>query len=165
MCKVGILLISLDLYHSASALFSNLIIHKTGSPLDLGAHILALLTLLLAYRGRVRRNVAGKVVLPVMMVNLIKQLIAGGFVTFLTNTDVVESSNAKMVEWSFFDNQSATGYDRLMVLKSMLFCGVMGRLAFQGVDTCVGENEWFPWHRGGVCEEIGEKEEEEVKKD
>lgn len=161
MCKVGILLISLDLYHSASALFSNLIIHKTGSPLDLAAHILALLTLLLAYRGRVRRNVAGKVVLPVMMVNLIKQLIAGNFVTFLTNNNSdVESGNAKMVEWSFFDNQSATGYDRLMVLKSVLFCGVMARLAFQGVGTCVGENEWFPWQSGGVC-----AKEEEGKKD
>ncbi|KAL7450906.1 hypothetical protein ACHAWC_002761 [Mediolabrus comicus] len=87
MCKVGIFLIGIDLYHSTSTLFQKLILHKTGSYLDLIVHIIGLMTLLLAYRGRVKRNIAGKVVLPVMI------------------------------------------------------------LAFQGDDSCVGENEWFPWQQ------------------
>ena len=109
----------------------------------------------MAYRGRVRRNIAGKVVLPVMMVNWFKLLLAGNFVTFLDtaeSTGIGSSNNGnKLLEWSFFDNNSATGYDRLMVLKSALFCWVMFRLAFQGIDSFVGKDEWFPWQMEGVC--------------
>lgn len=157
MCKVGILLIGLDLYHSASKLFQSLIIHKVGSPLDLAVHLIALLTLLFAYRGRIKRSIAGKVVLPVMMVNAVKQLIAGQFISFTTTTTAASAAatnEEKMnLTWSFFDNAHTTDYERLMVIKSLLFCGVMARLAFQGVDSCVGPNEWFPWQQGGVCGE------------
>lgn len=151
MCKVGILLIGLDLYHSASTLFQSLILHKTGSPFDLAVHLIALLTLLMAYRGRVKRSIAGKVVFPVMMVNLMKQLMAGHFVTFVTSTD--SSGEEKMaLTWSFFNNSSCTDYERLMVVKSLLFCGVMFRIAFQGDDSCVGKDEWFPWQNENACD-------------
>jgi len=54
--------------------------------------------------------------------------------------------------WSFFNNSTCTDYDRLMVVKSLLFCGVMARLAFQGDDSCVGKDEWFPWQNvSGSC--------------
>ena len=159
MCKVGILLIGLDLYHSSSALFHSLLLHHVGSPLDLFVHIIALITLLLAYRGRVKRSIAGKVVLPVMMVNAVKGMLAGQFISFETTTTTTTASSIaaaaadeKMnLTWSFFDNTHTTDYERLMVIKSLLFCGVMARLAFQGDDSCVGESEWFPWQRPGVC--------------
>ena len=154
MCKVGILLIGLDLYHSASTLFHSLLLQKIGSPLDLFVHIIALLTLLLAYRGRVKRSIAGKVVLPVMMVNAVKGMLAGQFISFETTSaasSIAAGSDEKMnLTWSFFDNTHTTDYERLMVIKSLLFCGVMARLAFQGDDSCVGENEWFPWQRPGI---------------
>ena len=158
MCKVGILLIGLDVYHSASTLFHSLLLHHVGSPLDLFVHIIALLTLLLAYRGRVKRSIAGKVVLPVMMVNAVKGMLAGQFISFETSTTTAASSIAAADEkmnltWSFFDNANTTDYERLMVIKSLLFCGVMARLAFQGDDSCVGENEWFPWQRPGIVNE------------
>jgi hypothetical protein len=170
MCKVGILLIGLDLYHSASTLFHSLLLHHVGSPLDLFVHIIALITLLLAYRGRVKRSIAGKVVLPVMMVNAVKGMLAGQFISFETTTTTTTTSSTpssiaaggsdeKMnLTWSFFDNANTTDYERLMVIKSLLFCGVMARLAFQGDDSCVGENEWFPWQRPGVCGGVDEGE-------
>ena len=153
MCKVGIILIGLDIYHTASTLFQRLIIHKTGSPFELFVHLIALLTLLLAYRGRIKRSIAGKVVLPVMMVNGFQQLLAGQFVTFSTS----EGEDDKMaLEWSFFDNAHTSDYERLMVVKSLLFCGVMARLAFQGNHSCVGKDEWFPWQMACGAEEGGE---------
>ena len=162
MCKVGILLIGLDLYHTASTLFQRLIIHKTGSPIELFVHLIALLTLLLAYRGRIKRSIAGKVVLPVMMVNGFQQLLAGQFVTF--STEGVEDKMA--LEWSFFDNANTTDYERLMVVKSLLFCGVMARLAFQGNHSCVGKDEWFPWQMAGAgCGAEEGSEEVEGKKE
>lgn len=79
------------------------------------------------------------------MVNLIKQLMAGQFVTFLTS-----SADERMaLTWSFFNNDACTDYDRLMVVKSLSFCVVMARLAFQGDDSCVGKDEWFPWQNVG----------------
>ena len=107
-----------------------------------------------------KRSIAGKVVLPVMMVNAVKGMLAGQFISFETTTTASLSpssiaaagSGEKMnLTWSFFDNTHTTDYERLMVIKSLLFCGVMARLAFQGDDSCVGENEWFPWQRPGVC--------------
>jgi hypothetical protein len=154
MCKVGILLIGLDLYHSASTLFQRLILHQTdssASPLDLAVHIIALMTLLLAYRGRVRRSIAGKVVLPVMMVNGFKQLIAGQFITFGGEDTTTTTGSNNVLEWSFFDNASTTNYERLMVVKCLLFCSVMARVAFQGDNSCVGKDEWFPWQNQFHC--------------
>ena len=120
-----------------------------------------------------KRSIAGKVVLPVMMVNAVKGMLAGQFISFETTTTTSSSpssiaaaggSDEKMnLTWSFFDNTHTTDYERLMVIKSLLFCGVMARLAFQGDDSCVGENEWFPWQRPGVCGGgVDEGEEESV---
>ena len=109
MCKVGIFLIGIDLYHSTSTLFQKLILHKTGSYLDLIVHIIGLMTLLLAYRGRVKRHIAGKVVLPVMVVNGFKQLVAGQFVTFVDNSTQAED----------YDGDNAAGmiqFDKLRFL-------------------------------------------------
>ena len=173
MCKIGILLIGLDLYSSASSLFQKLVLYKTGSYLDLTVHIIALLALLLAYRGSVKRSIAGRVVLPVMTVNGIKQLIDGKFITFVTTTtttdgDDILASGAlmKIDKISFFDNTHANNVERLMIIKSLLFVMVMAKLAFQGDDTCVGENEWFPWQRNCDCSggSVDEKK-SEVKKD
>ena len=153
MCKVGIFLIGIDLYHSTSTLFQKLILHKTGSYLDLIVHIIGLMTLLLAYRGRVKRNIAGKVVLPVMIVNGFKQLIAGQFVTFVDNSTQAEDggdgdvAGLQFDKLRFFDNPHVDNVERLMVVKTLLFVMVMARLAFQGDDSCVGENEWFPWQQ------------------
>jgi hypothetical protein len=119
--------------------------------------MIALMTLLLAYRGRVRRSIAGKVVLPVMMVNGFKQLLAGQFITFgdaaITTTTATGNNdgNSVALEWSFFDNSNTTNYERLMVIKTLLFCSVMARLAFQGDDSCVGKDEWFPWQNQFHC--------------
>jgi hypothetical protein len=154
MCKVGIFLIGIDLYHSTSTLFQKLILHKTGSYLDLIVHIIGLMTLLLAYRGRVKRNIAGKVVLPVMIVNGFKQLLDGQFVTFVDNSTQAEDydgdNNAAGLQFDklrFFDNPHVNNVERLMVVKTLLFVMVMAKLAFQGDDSCVGENEWFPWQQ------------------
>ena len=166
MCKVGIFLIGIDLYHSTSTLFQKLILHKTGSYLDLIVHIIGLMTLLLAYRGRVKRNIAGKVVLPVMIVNGFKQLVAGQFVTFVDNSTQAEDYDgdnaAAMIQFDklrFFDNPHVDNVERLMVVKTLLFVMVMAKLAFQGDDSCVGENEWFPWQQqdGCVVEKSGVK--------
>lgn len=97
-----------------------------------------------------KRSIAGKIVFPVMMVNLFKQLLAGQFVTFVTSNSSGEEEEARMaLTWSFFNNSNCTDYDRLMVVKSLLFCGVMARIAFQGDDSCVGKDEWFPWQMSG----------------
>ena len=97
------------------------------------------------------------------MVNGFKQLLVGHFVTFTNttaSTALGENSNnneqqqQQQLQWSFFDNTTATNHERLMVLKTILFCGVMVRLAFQGDDSCVGPDEWFPWQMGGCyCKE------------
>jgi regulator of replication initiation timing len=110
MCE-GILLIltGLDLYHSASTLF-HLIFHETTnsvSPLDLAVHIIALMTLLLAYHGRVRRSIAGEVVLPVMMVNGFKQLLAGQFITFGTNDATIGKIMMMLVNVLFLPGLSS----------------------------------------------------------
>jgi len=151
MCKVGIFLIGIDLYHSTSTLFQKLILHKTGSYLDLIVHIIGLMTLLLAYRGRVKRNIAGKVVLPVMIVNGFKQLLDGQFVTFVDNSTQAEdydgAAGLQFDKLRFFDNPHVNNVERLMVVKTLLFVMVMAKLAFQGDDSCVGENEWFPWQQ------------------
>ncbi len=167
MCKVGIFLIGIDLYHSTSTLFQKLILHKTGSYLDLIVHIIGLMTLLLAYRGRLKRNIAGKVVLPVMIVNGFKQLVAGQFVTFVDNSTQAEdyhgdNNAAGMIQFDklrFFDNPHAGNVERMMVVKTLLFVMIMAKLAFQGDDSCVGENEWFPWQQqdGCVVEKSGVK--------
>ena len=171
MCKVGIFLIGIDLYHSTSTLFQKLILHKTGSYLDLIVHIIGLMTLLLAYRGRVKRNIAGKVVLPVMIVNGFKQLVAGQFVTFVDNStlqaeDYDGGDNAAgMIQFDklrFFDNPHVDNVERLMVVKTLLFVMVMAKLAFQGDDSCVGENEWFPWQQQESANVVENKS--EVKK-
>ena len=47
----------------------------------------------------------------------------------------------------FFDNPHVDNVERLMVVKTLLFVMVMAKLAFQGDDSCVGENEWFPWQQ------------------
>lgn len=95
------------------------------------------------------------------MVNAVKQLVAGQFVTFTTASDSSSNIDEKMkLTWSFFDNAHTTDYERLMVIKSLLFCGVMARLAFQGDDSCVGQNEWFPWQQRGVMSSCGGEEEE-----
>ena len=116
-------------------------------------HIIGLMTLLLAYRGRVKRNIAGKVVLPVMIVNGFKQLIAGQFVTFVDNSTTTAAEEGdgdaglQFDKLRFFDNPHVDNVERLMVIKTLLFVMVMARLAFQGDDSCVGENEWFPWQQ------------------
>ena len=174
MCKVGIFLIGIDLYHSTSSLFQKLILHKTGSYLDLIVHIIGLMTLLLAYRGRVKRNIAGKVVLPVMIVNGFKQLVAGQFVTFVDNStqeaaaDDGDDNAAGMIQFDklrFFDNPHVDNVERLMVVKTLLFVMVMAKLAFQGDDSCVGENEWFPWQQQEESANVVETSSEVKKKD
>lgn len=109
------------------------------------------MTLLLAYRGRVKRNIAGKVVLPVMIVNGFKQLLDGQFVTFVDNSTQAEdydgAAGLQFDKLRFFDNPHVNNVERLMVVKTLLFVMVMAKLAFQGDDSCVGENEWFPWQQ------------------
>lgn len=154
MCKAGILLLGLDLYLSTSSLFKNLILHDIGSPLDLAIHMIALTTLLLTYRGSVKRSIAGKVVLPVMALNTFKQLMGGNFVTFVSTGE----ASFQIDKLSFFDNPNVDDVGRLMVVKSLFLSCAVAKLAFQGDDSCVGEKEWFPWQHANVVNEEKKKE-------
>ena len=162
MCKVGILLMAADLYISDYELFLSLVsiffhVTKTaggdddgvdamGAMFNFSAHLVALAALVLAYRGSVNRMVAGRIVLPVL---------------------VVKTLNLAVVKDNINGNRRAigdfAGSDLALAAKSWALLGVALHLAFGGDKSCVGPDEWFPWsknHASGEEEEFGEEEAE-----
>ena len=85
--------------------------------------------------------------------------------TTLHKEDAADNNAAGMIQFDklrFFDNPHVDNVERLMVVKTLLFVMVMAKLAFQGDDSCVGENEWFPWQQQESANVVENKS--EVKK-
>lgn len=162
MCKVGILLMAADLYISDYELFQSIVslffqttktaggeddgVDAMGTMFNFSAHLVALAALVLAYRGSVNRMVAGRIVLPVL---------------------VVKTLNLAVVKDNINGNRRAigdfTGFDLALAAKSWALLGVALHLAFGGDKSCVGPDEWFPWsknHGLGEEGELGKKEAE-----
>jgi len=158
MCKVGILLMAVDLYISDYGLFLSLVslffpttktagddvgVDAMGTTFNFFAHLVALAALVLAYRGSVNRMIAGRVVLPVL---------------------VVKTLNLAVVKDNIHGNRRAigdfAGLDLVLAAKSWALLGVALHLAFGGDKSCVGQDEWFPWsknHGSGEEEELSEE--------
>ncbi|EED88562.1 predicted protein [Thalassiosira pseudonana CCMP1335] len=134
MCKIGILLIGIDLYLSAYHLFRGLILTRSTNGLAaLAAHLVALMALVLAFRGRIGRHVVGRIVLPVEGVRILSD---EGFIALMDESKR-DSDDVLTI---------------LMGMKSVMFLGVVAKMALGKDVSCVGEKEWFPWQHSGVVE-------------
>ena len=150
MCKAGILALGADLYFSAFRQFEGLIRilqhqqtmqlgSSTGIPrilMDLTAHFVALMTLILTFRGRVNRQTAGRVVLPVLVVKFMLE------VEVLQRQHKVHDGGETQIMLS--------RNDTLMFLKSVLFLTIIVKVAFFDKDTtCIACDEWLPMRGNG----------------
>ena len=149
MCKAGILALGADLYFSAFRQFEGLIRilqhqqtmqlgSSTGIPrilMDLTAHFVALMTLILTFRGRVNRQTAGRVVLPVLVVKFMLE------VEVLQRQHKVHDGETQIM---------LSRNDTLMFLKSVLFLTIIVKVAFFDKDTtCIACDEWLPMRGNG----------------
>lgn len=135
MCKIGILAIGMDLYQSAFEHFQNVVLtllqqrddHNQPSIqrsdlMDLAAHLLALLTLVQAFRGRVNRQATGRIVFPVLAVKAAFEFVK--------------------VDSSFGSISGVKGI--LALIKSVLFLIITAKLAIGKDKSYVAHDEWFP---------------------
>ena len=104
--------------------------------MDLTAHFVALMTLILTFRGRVNRQTAGRVVLPVLVVKFMLE------VEVLQRQHKVHDGGETQIMLS--------RNDTLMFLKSVLFLTIIVKVAFFDKDTtCIACDEWLPMRGNG----------------
>ena len=112
---------------------------STGIPrilMDLTAHFVALMTLILTFQGRVNRQTAGRVVLPVLVVKFMLE------VEVLQRQHKVHDGGETQIMLS--------RNDTLMFLKSVLFLTIIIKVAFFDKDTtCIACDEWLPMRGNG----------------
>ena len=139
MCKLGILAIGADLYYSAFRHFKTLVFilqHQqqqlqpgiSRKVIDLLAHFIALMTLILTWRGRVNRQTAGRIVLPVIGVQ------------FMIDLLVLQQNRQK----NEVGKLELNGLETLWFLKSVLFLTIVIKLAIGKDRSYVACGEWFP---------------------
>ncbi|KAL7527311.1 hypothetical protein ACHAWF_002129 [Thalassiosira exigua] len=138
MCKIGVLAIGVDLYTSAFQHFQVLLIvlqqqqDMRRVAVDLAVHFLALMTLVQTFRGRVNRQVAGRITFPVLAVKFALELgrlareVSGG-----------EDAIGPIFVVKEF----------LVIAKSVVFLMITGKLAFGKDSSYVAHDEWFPRKR------------------
>lgn len=153
MCKIGVLAIGADLYQSAFRHFQTLVaaalssydggaaaaaamgeIDDDGRDLksvafDLLAHLVAMLTLVQTFRGRVNRQVAGRVTFPVLAVKLALQM---------------ESYSKIRLEEEDGGSLESTTKQVASLIKSAIFLIITAKLAFGKDVSYVARDEWFP---------------------
>ena len=145
MCKIGIVAIGIDLYISAFQLFQTLILilqnpNADGSysssskriMLDLIAHMFALMTLVQTFRGRVNRQAAGRIVMPVLAVKVALDL------------DKMMKLQQQSGDVSNGQSSSYGLVDTLMIAKTALFLFITAKLAFGKDKSYISQDEWFP---------------------
>ena len=146
MCKIGIVAIGIDLYTSAFQLFQTLILiiqhpnadgsYSSSSKrviFDLIAHMFALLTLVQTFRGRVNRQAAGRIVMPVLAVKVALDL--DNMMKLQQQSDDV-SNNDQSSSYSLVDT--------LMIAKTAVFLFITAKLAFGKDKSYISRDEWFP---------------------
>ena len=145
MCKIGIVAIGIDLYISAFQLFQTLILilqnpnadgsYSSSSKriiLDLIAHMFALMTLVQTFRGRVNRQAAGRIVMPVLAVKVALDL------------DKMMKLQQQSGDVSNGQSSSYGLVDTLMIAKTALFLFITAKLAFGKDKSYISQDEWFP---------------------
>ena len=142
MCKLSILALGADLYYSAFKHFETLtIIIQYGQQVlppgsssiyriltDMTAYFIALMTLVLTFRGRVNRHIAGRIVLPVLTVK------------FMLEIQQLQQQRQQGEHGKI----ELSNMETIMFLKSVLLITITAKLAFGSVKSKVEANEWFP---------------------
>jgi len=142
MCKLSILALGADLYYSAFKHFETLtIIIQYGQQVlppgsssiyriltDMTAYFIALMTLVLTFRGRVNRHIAGRIVLPVLTVKFMLEVQQLQQQRHQGEHGKIELSNM----------------ETMMFLKSVLLITITAKLAFGNDKSKVEANEWLP---------------------
>ncbi len=163
MCKIGVVSIGIDLYNSAYQQFVTLLLHfQLISPLEnasktviadgsirnvilsLTAHLLALMTLVQTFRGRVNRQVAGRVVFPVLAVKFMLQLEG------IQRRQKFQQQQEQ--EGDVLGIQQILGVKEVLILiKSIVFIVITAKLAFGKDISYVEYDEWFPRKKKHSC--------------
>jgi len=142
MCKLSILALGADLYYSAFKHFETLtIIIQYGQQvlppgsssilrilMDMTAYFIALMTLVLTFRGRVNRHIAGRIVLPVLTVK------------FMLEIQHLQQQRQKDEHGKI----ELSNMETMMFLKSVLLITMTAKLAFGNDKSKVEANEWLP---------------------
>ena len=142
MCKLSILALGADLYYSAFKHFETLtIIIQYGQQvlppgsssiyrilMDMTAYFIALMTLVLTFRGRVNRHMTGRIVLPVLTVKFMLEIQQLQQQRHQGEHGKIELSNMETI----------------MFLKSVLLITITAKLAFGNDKSKVEANEWLP---------------------
>lgn len=141
MCKLSILALGADLYYSAFKHFETLTIiiqygQQVSPPgsssilrilMDMTAYFIALMTLVLTFRGRVNRHIAGRIVLPVLTVK------------FMLEIQQLQQQRQQGEHGKI----ELSNMETIMFLKSVLLITITAKLAF-GNKSKVEANEWLP---------------------
>ena len=142
MCKLSILALGADLYYSAFKHFETLtIIIQYGQQvlppgsssilrilMDMTAYFIALMTLVLTFRGRVNRHIAGRIVLPVLTVK------------FMLEIQQLQQQRQQGEHGKI----ELSNMETIMFLKSVLLITITAKLAFGSDKSKVEANEWLP---------------------
>lgn len=92
--------------------------------MDLTAHFVALMTLVLALRGRVNRQATGRVVFPVLAVKFVLEMEAS--------------------QWQQKQVSTFSVHEILVIVKSVMFLIITAKLAFGKDTSYVASDEWLP---------------------
>lgn len=147
MCKLSILALGADLYYSAFKHFETLtIIIQYGQQvlppgsssiyrilMDMTAYFIALMTLVLTFRGRVNRHIAGRIVLPVLTVK------------FMLEIQQLQQQRQQGEHGKI----ELSNMETMMFLKSVLLITITAKLAFGNDKSKVEANEWLPKSSSG----------------
>ena len=142
MCKLSILALGADLYYSAFKHFETLtIIIQYGQQvlppgsnsilrilMDMTAYFIALMTLVLTFRGRVNRHIAGRIVLPVLTVK------------FMLEIQQLQQQRQQGEHGKI----ELSNMETIMFLKSVLLITITAKLAFGSDKSKLEANEWLP---------------------
>ncbi|KAL9180492.1 hypothetical protein ACHAXT_010945 [Thalassiosira profunda] len=143
MCKIGVLAIGADLYHSASQHFQTLLFLLQNEQsirrvlFDLAAHFFALGALVLTFRGRVNRRSAARIVFPVLAVRFAMEL-----------EELQRAKAARVGGEGEAGGQVFSLGEILLLTKSMMFVGITAKLAMGKDTSCIDHDEWLPKRQG-----------------
>ena len=96
--------------------------------MDMTAYFVALMTLVLTFRGRVNRHIAGRIVLPVLTVK------------FMLEIQQLQQQRQQGEHGKI----ELSNMETIMFLKSVLLITITAKLAFGSDKSKVEANEWLP---------------------